>query len=183
MKTVIDKSWYKITDDELKNRKYMKRNISALIKEAGYKERPKTKLVFLPRIKTGETLEKSGENTSKYINYLHTNYRKKPKSNKRKNKKKENDINVKKPEEKNEKEKIIKVYKRNINKTEIKNQDEICFYCLSYLEEPVILECSHKICKNCLDEMIMFEKFIKSNDENKENKSKKSSEVFGLSDW
>lgn len=155
MKKQIDSSWYKITADELKNKKYLKRDISELIKEAGYKERVKTKIHFLPRVLTSSNIQNNKEETlpRKYINYLHTNFRKRVKSNKQKS------LNKKEIIVKNEgmsnKEKIMKIYKRNINKNELKKEDEICFYCLSYLEEPILLECSHKICKKCLDEMIL----------------------------
>ena len=184
MKKQINSSWYKITADELKNKKYLKRDISELIKEAGYKERVKTKIQFLPRVLTSSNIQKNKEETlpRKYINYLHTNFRKRAKSNKQKSLNKKDSII--KNEGMSNKEKIMKIYKRNINKDELKKEDEICFYCLSYLEDPILLECSHKICKKCLDEMILFDKFLKINGDNIEIKVKKSpSEIFGINNF
>ena len=190
MKKQINSSWYKLTKDELKNKKYIKRDISELIKEAGYKEAVKSKLIFLPRVNTNINIKEKDKNDTtpkKYINYLHTNFKKRAKSNKNKSlNKKDNILNDIKNKYIFNKEKIMKIYKKNINinKDELKKQDEICFYCLSYLEEPIILECSHKICKKCLDEMILFDKFIKVNDDNGEiNEKKTPSELFGLNDW
>ena len=186
MKKYINTSWYKITADELKNKQYLKRNISELIKEAGYKERVKPKLTFLPRVSTTNNIKEQKNETSptKYINYLHTNFNKRPKSNLQKTTNKNEDVNVKTNEDINNKEKILKIYKKHINKDEILKEEEICFYCLSYLEGPILLECSHKICKKCFDEMILFDKFLKVNDENKEINHKKSpSELFGLNNW
>lgn len=186
MKKYINSSWYKVTADELKNKQYLKRNISELIKNAGYKEREKTKITFFPSITTSGNIKNQKNNSAqkKYINYLHTNYSKRPKSNKQKTLNEKDNLNIKKSESTNDKDKILKIFKRNINKDEIKKQEEICFYCLSYLEEPILLECSHKICKKCFEEMILFDKFIKSNDESMEIKDKKSpNELFGLSSW
>ena len=184
MKKFINTSWYKVTEDEIKNKKYLKRNISELIKEAGYKEREKPKLEFLPSISSIGNKDKKNETPKKYINYLHTNYKKRAKSFNIKSSNKKDNSSNKKSEKINEKDKIAKIYKRNINKEEMKKQEEICFYCLSYLEEPIVLDCSHKICKKCLDEMILFNEFLKENDENFENKGKKSTmELFGLSNW
>ena len=75
MKKQINSSWYKITADELKNKKYLKRDISELIKEAGYKERVKTKIQFLPRVLTSSNIQKNKEETlpRKYI-ILNFNY-------------------------------------------------------------------------------------------------------------
>ena len=183
MKKIINSSWYKVTIDEIKNKKYLKRNISELIKEAGYKEREKEKLTFLPSITTIGKNEKKNETPKKYNNYLNTKYKKRAKSHKILSNKKEN-ITNKKSEKINDKNMSTKISKKNINKEEFKKQDELCFYCLSYLEEPIILECSHKICKKCLDEMILFNEFIKENDEKVENKGKKSPmEIFGITNW
>ena len=185
MKKYINTSWYKVTADELKNKHYIKRDISELIKKEGFKERTKTKLTFLPRISNSANNKDQKNETPprKYINYLHTNYRKSTKVKKEKSSEKKENKNEK-VEKINNKEKILKIYKRNIDKDEMKKQEEICFYCLSYLEEPLLLECSHKICKKCLDEMILFDKFLKANDEPLEKKIKKSpAELFGLNNW
>ena len=184
MKKYINSSWYKVTPDELKNKQYLKRNISELIKEAGYKERIKTKLTFLPRLSTSASnKDQKNETPKKYINYLHTNYKKRPKSNKQKSANKSNNSSSKNKEVEHNKEKIFKIYKMNINKNEYKKQEEICFFCLSYLEDPILLECSHKICKKCLDEMALYDTFIKTNNEPEIKGKKSTSEIFGLNNW
>ena len=115
---------------------------------------------------------------------MHTKYKRKAKSHNEILSYKKSNITNKKSEKINDKNITRKINKKNINKEEFKKQDELCFYCLSYLEEPIILECLHKICKKCLDEMILFNEFIKENDDRVENKGKKSPmEIFGLTNW
>lgn len=181
MKKSINSSWYKITPEELKTKQYNNRNINELMAKAGYKDRfLQSKKKILPRIvnSAGKKNNTDISSQNKNMRPLKTINNTKIDSPKKKQYSYQN-IKINSPTKniKNKKEEIKRRSKKEM--TRVVNDDDICSYCLSFLEEPITLKCCHRICKNCLEEMITFNNFIKET----QGTNKTIHDIFNIDNW
>ena len=183
MKKAINSSWYKITPEELKTKQYNNRNINELMAKAGYKDRLlQSKKSILPRIVN--SAEKNNKtnifNEIKNRSLLKNISNNKMLSAKKKQHSYQNvkiNSSAKNKNTKVKKEEVRRRSKREM--TRVISDDDICYYCLSFVEEPITLKCCHRICKNCLEEMITFNNFIKET----QGTNKTLHDNFNIDNW